>query len=238
MLASLLRSVIKTPVVEFLCFDEDIGVIPKPYPARKLMPDWYKTLAPRVGGQNILSNGSVKRCAPVLDAMSLGWILPLAADVEFVTNDDASGVGYRWTFHRPMVENHNPAQVAGHPDLPKPPMKFINWWLIKVPKDYSLLFVPPLNRPDARFECMSGMVDVDNYSDFINFPFFFRQPNFTGIVKQGTPLVQVIPVHRSMIGRDFEVGAIDPKTWAEVELTRRKRAAHESHYRDQCWVRK
>ncbi len=232
------RTAIKTPTVEFLCLKEDFGIIPAPYPARKLMPEWYKNLAPRIDGKNVLVNGTVKRCAPFLDAMSIGWIIPLAGDVEFTTNEDASGVTYKWTFYRSLVENHNRGQVEGHPELPKPPMKFLNYWLIKVPKDYSLLFVPPLNRPSEHFECISGLVDADNYLEFINFPFFFRKPNFTGIIKQGTPLVQVIPIHRSMLTRDFEVGIIDEGVQSEVDLVRRKRSAHESYYRDSSWVRK
>jgi hypothetical protein len=232
------KSAIKTPTVEFLCLEEDLDVIPAPYPARKLMPEWYKNLAPRIDGKNTLVNGTVKRCAPFLDAMSIGWIIPLAGDVQFVTNEDASGVTYQWTFHRSLVENHNRGQVEGHPELPKPPMKFLNYWLIKVPKDYSLLFIPPLNRPNEHFECVSGLVDADNYLEFINFPFFFKKPNFTGIIKQGTPLVQVIPIHRSMLTREFEVGVIDEATQKEVSLVRRKRSAHESYYRDSAWVRK
>jgi hypothetical protein len=238
MLLSRLKSVIKTPTVEFLCLPEDVGVIPPPYPARKHMPDWYKKLPPRVEGRTVLNNGTVKRCAPFLDAMSIGWIIPLAADVEFITNADASGVTYQWTFPRPMVENHNPLQLVGHHELPKPPMKFLNHWLIRCPKDYSLLFMPPLNRPDSRFECASGVVDADRYFEFINFPFFFKEPNFTGILKQGTPLVQVVPLHRSLLKCDHEIDVIDKETWGEVEKTRRQRGAHESIYRDERWVRK
>jgi len=32
------------PQLEFLCFDDDLGNIPEPYPARKLIPEWYKAL--------------------------------------------------------------------------------------------------------------------------------------------------------------------------------------------------
>ncbi len=238
MLLSRLKSVIKTPTVEFLCFKDDFGVIPAPYPARKHMPDWFKKLPPRIDGRVVLNNSTVKRCAPFLDAMSIGWVIPLAGDVEFVTNADATGVEYKWTFHRPLVENHGPAQLAGHPELPKPPMKFLNYWLIRCPKDYSLLFMPPLNRADARFECASGVVDADRYFEFINFPFFFRQPNYTGVLKQGTPLVQVVPLHRSLLDCDYKIDMIDQQTWDKVELTRRQRGAHESLYRDERWVRK
>lgn len=225
---------------EFLCMPEDMGIIPAPYPARKLMPEWYRNLPGKIGGMEKLDNSTIKRCAPVLDALCAGWIIPLAADVEFVSNGNASGIDYKWQFYRPMVENHTPQQLSAvgspHPSVPKPPMKFLNWWAIRAPKGYSILFVPPLNRPDPRFECMSGLVDVDGYFEFINFPFFFNQPNYTGIIKQGTPLVQAIPIKRESLSAITPIiRAMGLKDSEDLEKTRRLRKAHESHYRDAVW---
>lgn len=240
--SSKLKSVIKTPEIEFLCHTEDVNVIPEPYPARKLVPDWYKTLPPKINKENKLENSTIKRCAPFLDAMCVGWIIPLAADVEIVTNDDASGFTWKSKFYRPMIESHTKEQIGTiekpNPESPKPPMKFLNHWLMRVPKDYSILFVPPLNRNDFRFECISGMVDCDGYFEFINFPFFFKEKNFTGIVSQGTPLVQAIPIKRSTLFNEYVTRPISEKDQRDLELTRRKRLAHESYYRDSIWKRK
>jgi len=237
-----LKSVVKTPTIEFLCYKEDYGVLPEPFPARKLMPDWFKALPPKLNKENRFKNSTIKRCAPFLDAMNVGWILPLAADVEFTTNGDASGVNYKWQFYRSMIENHSKAQIstdeAPNPNDPKPPMKFMNYWAIKVPKGYSILFTPPLNRPDPRFTCISGLVDCDGYFEFINFPFFFHEPNFVGIIPAGTPLVQVIPFKRDALFRDFETRAMTDAEHEELEFTRRQRSIHESHYRDYVWSRK
>ena len=35
---------------------------------------------------------TLKRCPPFLDAMSTGWILPLAADIQFNIQDDGTGL--------------------------------------------------------------------------------------------------------------------------------------------------
>lgn len=234
-----LKSVIKTPQIEFLCYEQDIGVIPEPYPARKLMPEWYKALPPKIDKENKLENSTIKRCPPFLDAMCVGWIIPLAADVEIITNADASGLNYRTMFYRAMVEPHLQKQItteeAPHPHHPKPPLKFMNWWMMKVPKGWSILFVPPLNRPDFRFECISGLVDADGYFEFINFPFIFTEKSFTGIIKQGTPLVQAIPIKRDALFNDYNVRTFTQKDLEELDLTRRRRSAHESHYRDKVW---
>lgn len=237
-----LKSVIKTPEIEFLCHEEDFGIIPEPYPARKLVPDWFKALPPKVNKQNKIENSTIKRCAPFIDAMSVGWIIPLAADVEFISNGDLSGIDYKWTFYKKMVENHSKEQIstaeAPHPELPKPPMKFLNWWAIKVPKGYSVLFVPPLNRPDYRFTCMSGFVDCDGYFEYVNFPFMFHQPNYTGIIAAGTPLVQAIPIKRDGLLKRSKIRSFTKEDHDDLETTRKRRKVHESIYRDFIWSRK
>ena len=226
--------------IEFLCAEEDWGVIPPPVPARKIMPEWYKKLASRTGSG--LAKGTVKRCPPFLDAMQLGWVIPLAGDVEFKTNEDASGVDYSWSFYKPLVESHAVQQVtsegAPNPANPKPPMKFLNYWTIRVPKGYSVMFMPLMNRPDPRFTCLSGVVECDKYFEYINFPFFFNSPNFEGVVEAGTPLVQVIPFRRGGMLSQSNIGAFTAADTKALELTRRQRASHESLYRDKLWERK
>jgi hypothetical protein len=130
------------------------------------------------------------------------------------------------------------AEKKPNPTFPKPPMKFMNYWLIKCPKDYSLLFVPPLNRPDPRFTCFSGLVDSDKYFECVNFPFVFNVPNFHGVIEAGTPLVQVIPIKRSTIIKPFESRAMTLKEVGELNLTRRRVKSHQSLYRDTLWEKK
>lgn len=240
-----MKSVIKTEEVEFLCYERDYEVIPRPIPARKILPQWFKDLPPKIDNQNKLENSTIKRCAPFLDAMTMGWIIPLVADVEIVSNDDASGFNYKCLFDQPVIEAHGMKQVEGNPQSPKPPMKFLNYWAIKMPPGYSMLFVPPLNRPDMRFQCIAGMVD-DGYMgndnlEFINFPFFFTQPNYTGILKAGTPLVQAIPIKRDDISMNTQicnVNKLSTEDLALIDRTRRRRKSHESMYRDSLWQRK
>lgn len=226
--------------IEFMCEEEDWDVIPKPYPSKKLIPDWFKALPPKLN--NGLSSSTVKRCPPFLDAMSIGWIIPLAGDVEFTTNETASSVNYKWSFYKPLIENHSFNQITTdkvpNPLLPKPPIKFLNYWMIKVPKGYSVLFVPPLNRPDPRFTCMSGLVDCDGYFEYINFPFTFNQPNYYGVIEAGTPLIQVIPIKRNTLLKNQTIRKMQTSEYNEHELTKRKLKSHASHYRDTIWEKK
>jgi len=234
------KSLFKNNEIEFLCHPEDQGVIPEPYPARKLIPDWYKSLPMKTGPG--LRSSTIKRCNPFFDAMSAGWIIPLAADVEIKTNEDASVVNYNWEFYKPIIENHNMNQIhtekKPNPNFPKPPIKFLNYWIIKCPADYSILFVPPLNRPDPRFTVMSGFVDCDKYFEYINFPFVFNQPNFHGIIEAGTPLVQAIPIKRSTLIKKNKNSCMTNIDLQNLDLTRKKLKSHESTYRNKLWEKK
>ena len=223
--------------IEFLCTKQDWDVIPKPFPAGKFMPEWFKKLPPKVDKRNILENNTIKRCPPFIDAMTTGWIIPLCADVQIQTNEDASNIQTNWKFYKNVVETHSTKQIEGHPHQRFPPMKFLNYWKIKVPKGYSVLFVPPINRPNELFECIAGYVDCDLYHEYINFPFFFKKPNYEGVLLAGTPLVQAIPIKRDSCIKDSTCRVFTDKEWEEVELTRRKRSSHESYYRDNLWIR-
>jgi hypothetical protein len=184
--------------IEFLCSPEDKGVISEPYAARENLPDWFKKLPPvdpaAVGATN---NGlTIKRCMPFFDALTTGWILPLAATVRIAIKDNGQTVDAGWEFDREMVSNHSPYQVAGHPSAPRPPLKLHNYWTIRTTPGWSCLFVPPLNRDNGAVTVLAGVVDTDRYASLINFPFFASGPDGIHVLEKGTPLVQVIPFQR------------------------------------------
>ena len=233
----MLRSVFKNDEIEFFCAEEDYGIIPAPYAAKKNIPDWFKALPPKLGNKGFQTS-TVKRCMPFLDALSVGYIIPLAADVHFTVNADLSGVDYKWNFPKPMIENHGMQQISSDkcpsPLIPRPPMKFMNYWMIKTPPEYSLLFMPPLNRIEPRFVCMSGLVDAPYYQyEYVNFPFVFNKPNFTGIIEAGTPLVQVIPIRKdSLLQKSMVRQATEEDVKKTHWIRRIVNHVHESVYRN------
>lgn len=231
--------------VKFLCHENDKGKMPEPYPARKLMPEWFKNLPQKVDPNKPAGeNSTIKRCAPFLDSLCAGWIIPLASDIEITTDSGAKNITWRTDFHRTLIETHGYAQVTGNPNSDKPPLKFLNWWAIKVEPGYSLLFVPPLNRPDYRFQCFSGIVDsgyLGNQAlEYINFPFYFTQSNYSGILKAGTPLVQVIPIRTEDLqcGRTIDIETMSKEDEKLMEETRKIRETNKSYYRNKLWERK
>jgi hypothetical protein len=230
---TLLKS-IAPPKVSFLCAPEDKGVIAEPVPAKSAMPDWFRRLPPVDKGQVHANNNglTVKRCMPFLDALTTGWILPLAATVRLEVTDNGQTVNAGWEIDRVMVSNHANFQVAGNPRDRQPPCKFHNYWTITTPPGWSCLFVPPLNRPNAVFEVVAGIVDTDTYTSHIHFPFFATSKDGIYTVEKGTPLVQVIPFRRSSTHIEGDV-----RTETEEEATARQKILR-STQASEGWYRK
>lgn len=189
------------PKITFTCAPRDFGVIAEPVPAKSVMPDWFRKLPP-VDKDHLhaTNNGlTIKRCMPFLDALTAGWILPLAATVWLEIKNNGATVDAGWDIDRVMVSNHSMHQVAGHPHGHRPPCKFHNYWTIATPPGWSCLFVPLLNRANPVVEVISGIVDTDTYTALINFPFFATADDGVYVLERGTPLVQVIPFLREAI---------------------------------------
>ncbi len=218
----------------FLCAPEDLGVIAEPVPARGVLPDWFRRI-PAIDKAHLTAtnNGlTIKRCMPFLDALGLGWMLPLAATVRLTIKDGGRTVDAGWEFDRVMVSNHTPFQVAGNPNEPRPPIKFHNYWTIRTPPGWSCLFLPPLNRPGGVFECLAGVVDTDTYSSHTHFPFFATGPDGVHSIAKGTPLVQVVPFRRDVAGVEAVIAAESPgDTEARLRALRSTEA-------DDGWYRK
>src|SRR5918999_5892198 len=223
----------RQPVIEFLCRPEDKGVIAEPVPAKGVLPACFRQL--RGVDKSELSatnNGlTVKRCLPFLDAMSAGWIIPLAATVRLEIRDGGQTVTAGWEFDRELVSNHAAFQIAGSPHEPHPPMKFNNYWTIRTPSGWSCLFVPPPNRPNGVFEVLSGLVDTDNYRSPVNFPFVALAPDGVYSLEKGTPLVQVIPFRRDDVAVDGSVRVETTREAEERERIRRSTNAGAGWYK-------
>lgn len=170
-----------------------------PKPASKNVPEWYKQTQSYFSGvRKPIGDGTttatIKRCIPVFDAITSGYVITTIVDVYVSVKD-----GKQW-FEWPVLEPmgfHPIEQAMKHPknngqDIPK----WINPWAIETPKGWSCLFVPPLHGDRSVFEALPGLVDTDTYMAPVNFPFIMNDPKFEGLIEAGTPIVQVIPIRR------------------------------------------
>ena len=198
--------------ITFRCPPELEAVLPRPIPALLGLPDWFKAMPQRAVSSLLQSEQmTVKRCPPVIDAMTHGFLMPLIADVkiengEFSWERDVPA-GALTNYSRSPIDFHDNNQVTGTPFFREDEflIKFTNFWTFELPAGYSLLVTHPLNRVDLPFRSLSGLVDADRYIDnFINFPAQWIDHAFSGVLKKGTPVAQCIPVKRDIWTPEFK----------------------------------
>jgi hypothetical protein len=170
-----------------------------PQPASKVLPEWYKKQKEYTTGEKKISievrtPSTIKKCIPVFDALTSGYIIFTPVDV-YVSHEDGAPY-YHWT-GQDAISFHPVTQADKHPatnGFPYP--KFNNPWGVKTPPGYSTLFIPPMHNPNNMFTVLEGVVDTDKYTEMINFPFVLKDPSWEGMIPAGTPMVQVIPFKR------------------------------------------
>ncbi|MFL6663722.1 MAG: hypothetical protein ACJ8G7_16240 [Rhizobacter sp.] len=190
--------------VTFRCDPALIDILPRPVPARAVLPDWLRAMAPRqpseLHGRDIRT---VKQCPPFVDAMSHGFMILLPCDVHVARGR------FEWDWNLPPLtvelhpraplSFHVPAQLAGlpfHRDG-SAAIKFNSFWTIELEPGWSLLATHPLNREELPFRLLSGIVDADRFNDAgINFPALWTDRDFEGCLPRGTPVAQCLAVPR------------------------------------------
>ena len=177
------------------------NLLKTPYPAKNIIPDWYKESESFMGSDHLqvdkyATNAGLKHCMSYLDAMVHGYVYELWTDIH-VSNGE-NGMQISWTnTPDPVVQRTKNLGAK----IPRPTEMYedmFNWvlqWGAKAPKGYSLLMTHPLNRTDLPFYTLSGIVDSDNYMGEGKVPFFIKK-DFIGIIEKGTPITQIIPIKR------------------------------------------
>lgn len=175
---------------------EELG----PKPASAFVPDWYKDLPsyisndkkPTGEGQ---TTATIKRCMPVFDSITMGYILVTPVDV-WVSQKDGQP-WYEWPAFGP-IQWHPVEQAPNYPNRNGHQVsypKWINPWAIKTEPGYSCLFIQPMHR-QSPFTILPGVVDTDKYDAPVNFPFVLNNTSMEDLIPAGTPMAQVIPFKR------------------------------------------
>lgn len=177
----------------------------EPVPADRMIPDWYKKIEP----MRRLSNHpnapdkdlTIKKCIPVLDALTSGYFMVTKYDV-FYTEDEEGHSQFSLPEHligtgiKPITM-HPFEQVRGielNGMYKEYAFKWSNPYVVITPEGYSCLYTHPMNQ-FSPFHTLSGVVDTDTYPLSVQFPFLMIK-GFEGVIKAGTPVIQIIPFKR------------------------------------------
>lgn len=184
-----------------ILFTDTKGIPKRYYPitASLAVPEWYKKTESYISGEKRPngqggSTATIKKCMPVFDAITSGYLILSPADI-FVSQQDGAPY-FEWSSHD-LISFHPVEQAPLHPahnGYAYP--KWNNPWSIKTPKGYSVLFTQPMHR-ESPFTILDGIVDTDTYFAPVNFPFVLNDPFFEGLIPAGTPIAQIIPIKRN-----------------------------------------
>lgn len=190
--------------ITFRCDPALIDLLPRPVPAKAMLPDWLRRMAPRAASPvHQRSIRTLKQCPPFVDAMSHGFMLLLPCDVTV----KAGQFSWNWALPalnvpghpRAPLSFHVPEQLAGSPlaHVARSALKFNSFWTVELDPGWSLMAVHPVNRDDLPFRLVTGLVDADRFNDVgINFPAVWTDLAFEGVLQRGTPVAQCYPVPR------------------------------------------
>lgn len=222
----------------------------QPKPTKLSVPEWYRkaesTFVREDSGAEV---PGLKKCMPFMDTLVSGYVLRTPVNIyvneskknelAHLFNNGESDLQIRWdgppSFHdfigeRPPALGKTMPRPAGH--YPNH-LAFQGVWGVKLPKGWSLLVTQPLNRFDLPFTITSGIIDSDKFYTPGNIPFFMRQ-DFSGMIPEGTPFAQLIPIKREswkMI--DNDPGLLDQNI-IQSPLVRNKG----TEYKRMFWKRK
>lgn len=239
-----------------LRLDRDPSQYLIPQPGTQFVPKWHRDgerfINVNDGSLNIPSPefraGGMKSCAPFLDALISGYLVPLSYSIEILKNNGKDPVEYRYVekdsngnyfeignFH--LMDERGGA--IGH-TIPRPPgfsdnhMVWTPLWGWETPKGWSSLVTHPLNRFDLPFMVMSGIMESDRFKSAGNVPFFIKK-DFVGIIEKGTPLFQIIPIKRAKW-----LGYVKRKVYDVVGtlVGNKARSVQIGYYRDKMWEKK
>ena len=155
----------------------------------------------KIDTNNHNTTATLKKCIPVFDAITSGYLILLPCDVFVSTVDNAPY--YQWSDFN-LIDFHPIEQAPQHPQangfaFPK----FVNPWAIKTSNGYSCLFTAPKHR-DNPFTIFDGIVDTDKYDAPVNFPFVLNDPKWEGLIPAGTPIAQIIPFKRDVFQMEIK----------------------------------
>lgn len=196
----------KKNTIEFYALDsysKEVAI--PPTPASKMLPKNFLKLNPYLNQEKKfsitggISNLTAKRCPPLLDSMSIGYLVPLWADILVEKTNNLDDPHYlSWKVSSDLVSRHTNEQ-AGDFDrnaaYSKTPWKWHTNWYIKTPPGWSCIITHPMGHGDLPFRTISAIVDTDVYKQEVAYPFWLLK-DFEGVIEKGTPIAQIIPFKR------------------------------------------
>lgn len=226
------------PTINFHISEELKDIVPHPIPAAKAVPDWYKKMPTMKRPQNAMEMETVKKCLPVRDLITAGYIIPnwhgLRLEISkgeiqsHADNDALQHLSCGASFHQIEQIKGSPLEHLGDG---KKILKLLSPWVVKTPRGYSTLFLAPQYREND-IEILPAIVDTDEFYTPVNFPAIMLKQKCN--VEQGVPMVQAIPFKRESWTSSVQTWDVHRAKQQTIKLMSRIT----SSYTTDNWIRK
>ena len=221
--------------------------ISTPSPVSKDIPDWFKE-ADRFykmpdGEYAIMPDGGKvptwKACPALLDVMTTGYFLKTPCDIEFFMNSkNEIDVKVENPMMNDFCTKRQPMPQFEHPEgYYKEHFAWFPDWAVELPDGYSALYTHPLNRFDLPFFMTVGIIDNDKVNLPGTMPFFLNK-NFTGLIKAGTPYIQIIPFKREDWTSEIVIEDINNISNKNILNSKKYRIPNGGVYKNSVWTKR
>jgi hypothetical protein len=201
-----------TNIIKFIAQDPSAyEVCLKPFPASQAVPKYWKDATPYTvneknpKGNKLIFDGigyaaTFKKCTPMLDSITSGYVFPLWADVHIQQINGSPNIS--WKVESPVFETHDSSGIPTIAGYNPQAFKYINKWIPKLPKGYSAFITPVAGNPDAIYRPISAIIDYDASPHELVPPGYIKE-GFEGIIEKGTPMFQLTPFKRESWQAEF-----------------------------------
>lgn len=218
-----------------------------PILAKQVIPKWY-SLSDRyikmpnsneyylnhLGGKML----NFKACPALLDTLTSGYLYVTPCDIEFI-KDSSGNVTVKT---EPGFEDFCSTRPAMS-DF-KTPFGCIDqhfhWypnWAPRLPEGYSALYTNPINHFELPFINTAGIIDNDKMDTPGLIPFFLNS-EFEGVIKAGTPYLQILPFKREDWNMEIVLHNYDEIVERHNYQAMRYRTKDGGAYKNHTWSRK
>jgi hypothetical protein len=194
-------------IIRFYPFNESTQQFsPEPVPASKMVPEWYRKQPSIVKNDNAYIGGGVdatiKKCMAIFDAITMGYLILAPCDI-YVDATDPEKLSYSVPmkikqFQSDLFAVHSFDQYDHYPldnsIYHKQLLRIFPFWSVETQKGYSSMYMQPLHR-ELDTQAIPGIIDTDKFVSEGHMSFLIKK-GFKGVIKQGTPLIQVVPFKR------------------------------------------
>ena len=213
------------PTIDFTTFNEETLRNFKPVLAKSVMPSWWKKMKifQSIRGRRIQT---IRACPAMHDWTKSGWYLLANRDMEILCGSerdftstkfatkDPSGKKYESPTHpSDQFDNAFDYIEDGEFGQVKDAFKMRNAWNIITPPGYSCFYLDPFLFQNNHFATWQGVIDTDDFnvnqdnSQII----FYPKVDYSFVIPEGTPLVQIIPFKREEWVSTYQLK--DTKAW-------------------------